>query len=787
MPDPLQIDELLAPGGGDPFAQHNESIRQIREAVTPVWSKPFAGMTPQQANKEAQILANPNVNAPGKIGPGYLSDSTRMGEAALDIGSLALPELKATAAFKGMAAAGKALRPAGFWKEDGEGFRKLAKLNDEGKTLSEMASELDVNEPMISREMSRRGIELKNRQKPGIKGHEDWNDRLKEMEDRGMSRAAMARELGVTPPAITHRFNAMRLRENPESAEGMGQQSITSEWEVLPDGTLSRVTKGEPLQRKVIERGRSGRPLQTEPLAIGNENTILEAGQKRAEESLFFHGSGQPYKAGRTDPLYLTELPEEAEQFAHGVHLGGEGNNPQVHALRVKPGKVKNIDAEIGSEMEEGGDVEEAIQRAIASEKAAGRDGARYLQFYHPSFGDREEFLATISIHPHEDVRYVNTNTLNNKYQPLQRNVIERGRSGRPTTTEPLSIGNENAILESGAAKSAPEPPGITAYHGSPYNFDKFDFSKRLTGEGANAYGAGGYFAENEGVAKSYRDALNNKQWNLRESARTPENEQMIDYINKAKSGASTPEEAIASLQRDAQAHSAKAQDVQNRSDMPSEWIHRQATYSQSQATELNNAADWLSSHKGDLSPGRMYQVAIKADPEHFLDWAKPLSEQSEHVQKALAAIPNARAAEFRQAIAQIEQEPVSPSQQQRLANLRAVFGSGSSIYDLLGREQASEALHKAGIPGIKYLDQGSRVDPADIAHLKDEIVIASKYDANSPKVVALKEKLAKMERPGTSNYVVFDDSMIDILKKYGIPGLISAGYFSHRDGDDGG
>jgi hypothetical protein len=48
----------------------------------------------------------------------------------------------------------------------------------------------------------------------------------------------------------------------------------------------------------------------------------------------------------------------------------------------------------------------------------------------------------------------------------------------------------------------------IRAYHGSPHDFDRFDFSKIGTGEGAQAYGHGLYFAENEGVAADYRKKL---------------------------------------------------------------------------------------------------------------------------------------------------------------------------------------------------------------------------------------------------------------------------------------
>jgi hypothetical protein len=53
----------------------------------------------------------------------------------------------------------------------------------------------------------------------------------------------------------------------------------------------------------------------------------------------------------------------------------------------------------------------------------------------------------------------------------------------------------------------------------------------------------------------------------------------------------------------------------------------------------------------------------------------------------------------------------------------------------------AANALRDAGIPGIRYLDQGSRG-----------------------------------AGEGTHNYVVFDDKLIDIIKKYGLAGLIAGG-----------
>ena len=53
---------------------------------------------------------------------------------------------------------------------------------------------------------------------------------------------------------------------------------------------------------------------------------------------------------------------------------------------------------------------------------------------------------------------------------------------------------------------------GIKAYHGSPHDFDRFDLSKIGTGEGAQAYGHGLYFADNEAVARSYRDTISKQK-----------------------------------------------------------------------------------------------------------------------------------------------------------------------------------------------------------------------------------------------------------------------------------
>lgn len=50
----------------------------------------------------------------------------------------------------------------------------------------------------------------------------------------------------------------------------------------------------------------------------------------------------------------------------------------------------------------------------------------------------------------------------------------------------------------------------MTAYHGSPHDFDEFSLNNIGTGEGAQAYGYGLYFAGKRAVAEHYRESLSN-------------------------------------------------------------------------------------------------------------------------------------------------------------------------------------------------------------------------------------------------------------------------------------
>lgn len=236
---------------------------------------------------------------------------------------------------------------------------------------------------------------------------------------------------------------------------------------------------------------------------------------------------------------------------------------------------------------------------------------------------------------------------------------------------------------------------GIRAYHASPYDFDKFDFNSNMgRGEGAQAFGQGGYFAESPAVS--------------------------------GKGGA------------------------------------------------------YYNQFKDKYGTAHAYEVNINADPADFLDWDKPLSQQSAKVRDAVmsssvAKTPFGSIDTVRRMLAK-ERGRLAEAEQEIAAN-RGMFGRSKmnkderAYYDrsiedsktrideferiLSGDPTASylvptggdfgaqfaQEMRGKGIPGIRYLDQMSRG-----------------------------------EGKGSSNYVVFDDALVEILRKYGLLPPVAVG-----------
>jgi hypothetical protein len=178
-------------------------------------------------------------------------------------------------------------------------------------------------------------------------------------------------------------------------------------------------------------------------------------------------------------------------------------------------------------------------------------------------------------------------------------------------------MGILNAVragLEEGAKR-------IKAYHGSPHDFDKFSTENIGTGEGAQAYGHGLYFAEREGTAKSYKSSTNYADKKRQFQNELPDDAYIEDVVEMKDEGAFSPEmtELISALEDDGFLGF----------DYPSQAIS---------AAFSKNLRDYDPSDrlKKAVNNGHMYEVDIDASPDELLDFDAPLSEQSDYVKSKL-------------------------------------------------------------------------------------------------------------------------------------------------------
>src|SRR5262245_3990412 len=293
---------------------------------------------------------------------------------------------------------------------------------------------------------------------------------------------------------------------------------------------------------------------------------------------------------------------------------------------------------------------------------------------------------------------------------------------------------------------NALEAAGIKAYHGSPHKFEKFDMSKIGTGEGAQSYGHGLYFAENPETARYYHD--------LAAGYGSPA-EQLMAQGMKGRSR----EEAVAHLRNTVKL-------LEGARPPP-----YKPTYS---IDDYREAAKRL---EGGESHGGMYEVNIRARPEQFLDWEKLLPEQPAG-QRAMDVMTAARREAQRRAD-EISTKGMLPDRPVRGIAKPVENMTGYDVQDILqrvyGPERASATLREAGIPGIRYLDQGSRFQPRQVDHLKNQIGQLESLPQTPDVARALAGRRAELDalKP-TSNYVLFRDDIIDILKRYGIAAPIA-------------
>lgn len=343
--------------------------------------------------------------------------------------------------------------------------------------------------------------------------------------------------------------------------------------------------------------------------------------------------------------------------------------------------------------------------------------------------------------------------------------------------------------LAVGAAMKAPR--GIRAFHGSPYDFERFDIEKIGTGEGAQAYGHGLYFAENEGVAKSYRDTLSRGRGAIKyDSAPVKDPRRVDDELTDFEMALDKIAGEMAyfdqppkrTIERIIKRHE---EDINKYSSIVEK-------YDDTEVEELllKSLKKDLKAYK-NLDPdkftrGSMYEVNIDADPSDMIDYDLPLSQQP----KVLKGIDDAHG-DPEIIIAQAGLDPETATGGQ-LVHALSGFGQGMG-----GQKAASDWLAKAGVKGIKFYSSNSRnvaggelidvIKDADGFRAKVAVDNRAGGLGGSGRVVTTsapyktekeaREWAEQSTKNQERNFVVFDDATIEIMRKYGLLApLVGAG-----------
>jgi hypothetical protein len=162
---------------------------------------------------------------------------------------------------------------------------------------------------------------------------------------------------------------------------------------------------------------------------------------------------------------------------------------------------------------------------------------------------------------------------------------------------------------------------------------------------------------------------------------------------------------------------------------------------------------------------GSLYRTQIDVDPDTLLDWDKPLSEQPQQAQKAIAdytAMAMRDGSLSGQAI--FEALPENPTYKEWHHAVSRLIGTEHNQAPL------SEQFKNAGIPGIRYLDGVSRTNtPPSVVQDGDKFAV---YWGNDPRpvdrfnTIEEAQKAAQELDTRSYNYVIFDDKPINIVER---------------------
>jgi len=273
----------------------------------------------------------------------------------------------------------------------------------------------------------------------------------------------------------------------------------------------------------------------------------------------------------------------------------------------------------------------------------------------------------------------------------------------------------------------------LTGYHGSANEFPEFSMGARGRGQGQAAFGEGHNFAEDEDVARRYRNmtAREHMQGDVVDKYTgevlpndAPEAELFRDAVRYGDRDLShrarNVPHTIAAYKKSIQEYD----DYRGKGNDDS-WIDKTIEEMHSKIDALQRFAEIAGTHKF-VPKGHMYEVGLRVSPSKLLKWHEPVSEQPEELQRHLIESgvdykPDWKGRDiYSHFMAHPDNDPeFSPKNKY----------SG---------ELANQILSDIGVHGIQWKDTDSQIAPGS----------------------------------GKNNYTIWDDSRIKTRRRYALGGM---------------
>jgi hypothetical protein len=324
---------------------------------------------------------------------------------------------------------------------------------------------------------------------------------------------------------------------------------------------------------------------------------------------------------------------------------------------------------------------------------------------------------------------------------------------------------------------------GIIAFHGSGADFDQFKLSKIGTGEGAQAFGYGLYFTDSEDIAKFYKNAMSrNVDIDGKPYIRGNKiNDELVDPDIADDLGATNGDLEAA---------------IKSSEDFLQEMIAADnVTAIRSTSKELEKLKQLRGRISINEKAGKTYKVALAPKPEELLDYDLPLSEQSDLVKGKVINVlkdiyPNVKnpalTMKGSDLIKQVE-TALSAKNFDEVERINRLIKEQNAIMIANASPVGyRKFINKKGEDAAKeydrLLDERAKLPTGGFDKAASELLSKQGIKGIKYKAGQLSRRVPGVKDTDATNFVIFDENLINILAKYGIVGSVGITALQNSD-----